>query len=129
MSGLNGYLLKEVNPDGNLAPLRRVIRMADTDRIPLLDLDDDAALRTILEGTATQTGERFFYALVENLAKALKTHGAMVTRYRPEKRQLHAYAFWMDGAWVQDFVFDIAGTPCEQVIHNRRLVHFPDRLI
>jgi PAS domain S-box-containing protein len=103
--------------------------MADMDRTPLLDLDEDAALRTILEGTATQTGERFFYALVENLAKALDTHGAMVTRYRPEKRQLQAYAFWMDGEWVRDYVFDIEGTPCEQVIHNRRLVHFPDRLL
>ena len=29
------------------------------------------AWRTILEGTATETGERFFYVLVENLAKAL----------------------------------------------------------
>src|SRR6516165_3162189 len=125
----NGYLLKDVIPRVVVTPLRRVIRMADTDRMPLLDLDEDAALRTILEGTATQTGERFFYALVENLAKALNTHGAMVTRYRPEKRQLQAYAFWMDGKWLRDFVFDIAGTPCEQVINNRRLVHFPDRLL
>jgi PAS domain S-box-containing protein len=97
--------------------------------MPLLDLDEDAALRTILEGTATATGERFFYALVENLAKALNTHGAMVTRYRPEQQQLQAYAFWMDGKWLRDFVFDIPGTPCEQVIKHRRLVHFPDRLL
>lgn len=129
MTRFNGYLLKDANPSDFLVPFRRVIRMADTDRTPLLDLDEDAALRTILEGTATATGERFFYALVENLAKALDTHGAMVTRYRPEKRQLQAYAFWMDGEWVRDYVFDIAGTPCEQVINNRRLVHFPDRLL
>jgi PAS domain S-box-containing protein len=103
--------------------------MADSDPVPLLDLDEDAALRTILEGTATETGERFFYALVENLARALNTHGAMVTQYRPEKRQLQAYAFWMDGQWLEDFVFDITGTPCEQVINHRRLVHFPDRLV
>ena len=31
---------------------------------PLRDLDEDAALRSILEGTATETGERFFAALV-----------------------------------------------------------------
>jgi PAS domain S-box-containing protein len=129
MPRFNGYLLKEVNLSNVLTPLRRVIRMADTDRMPLLDLDEDAALRTILEGTATETGERFFYALVENLAKALNTHGAMVTRYRPEQRQLQAYAFWMDGKWLRDFVFDIPGTPCEQVINHRRLVHFPDRLL
>ncbi len=33
------------------------------------DLDEDAVVRTILEGTATQTGEDFFAALVENLSK------------------------------------------------------------
>lgn len=129
MTRSNGYLLKVVKSGDGLAPLRRVIRMADVDRSPLLDLDEDAALRSILQGTATETGERFFYALVENLAKALNTNGAMVTRYRPEKRQLQAYAFWMDGQWVRDYVFDIAGTPCERVINNRRLVHFPDRLL
>src|SRR5262249_3375181 len=129
MLRFNGYLLKEVNPRDVLTPLRRVIRMADTDRMPLLDLDEDAALRTILEGTATATGERFFYALVENLAKALDTHGAMVTRFRREQRQLQACAFWMDGQWIRDYVFDLPGTPCEQVIDQRRLVHFPDRLL
>ena len=69
MLRFNGYLLKDVTPREVVAPLRRVIRMADTARMPLLDLGEDAALRTILEGTATETGQRFFYALVENLAK------------------------------------------------------------
>ena len=42
--------------------------MANHNQLPLQGLDEDAALRTILEGTATATGERFFAALVENLA-------------------------------------------------------------
>jgi hypothetical protein len=49
--------------------------MTRQDQLPLRELDEDAALRTILEGTATETGEKFFSALVENLAKALKTQG------------------------------------------------------
>jgi len=44
--------------------------------LPLQDIDLDVALRKILEGTATETGEQFFKALVENLAAALNTHGA-----------------------------------------------------
>ena len=32
---------------------------------------EDAAVRMIFEGTASETGERFFMALVENLAKTL----------------------------------------------------------
>ena len=41
-------------------------------QVPLQDLDESVALRAILEGTATETGERFFAALVENRAKAMK---------------------------------------------------------
>src|SRR5262245_42055436 len=103
--------------------------MRDTKDAPLLNLDEDAALRMILEGTATETGERFFSALVENLVKALGTHGAMVTQCVPDKKQLQALAFWMDGDWVPDYVLDIPGTPCEQVINQCCLIHFPDRLL
>jgi PAS domain S-box-containing protein len=105
--------------------------MAENDhRIsPLAGLDEGVALRSILEGTANETGERFFGALVENLAKALSTHGAWVTEYIQECRRLRALAFWMDGQWIQDYEVDIAGTPCEQVIDTADLVHFPDKLL
>ena len=96
---------------------------------PLHGLEADVALRAILEGTATETGQRFFAALVQNLAKALGTHGAWVTEYFPEKRRLRALAFWMDGQWVKDYEVDIAGTPCERVIDTAKLVHFPDRVL
>lgn len=102
--------------------------MADL-RSPLANLETDAALRAILEGTATETGERFFASLVCNLAAALGTHGAWVTEYFPERRRLRALAFWMDGQWVKDYEVDITGSPCEQVIEKQRLVHFPDRLL
>jgi PAS domain S-box-containing protein len=97
--------------------------------LPLGGLDEGIALRSILEGTAKETGERFFAALVENLAKALKTHGAWVTEYIQECRRLRALAFWMDGQWIQNYEVDIAGTPCEQVIDTAALVHFPDNLL
>jgi PAS domain S-box-containing protein len=96
---------------------------------PLGGLDEESALRTILEGTANETGERFFAALVENLARALNTHGAWVTEYIQERRRLRALAFWMDGQWIQDYETDIAGTPCEQVIDSADIVHFPDNLL
>ena len=97
--------------------------------LPLRGLETDAALRAILQGTAMETGERFFSALVHNLAKALNTHGAWITEYFPERRTLRALAFWMDGQWIKNYEVDIAGSPCEQVIDTRELVHFPDRLL
>src|SRR5689334_1705215 len=86
-------------------------RITQLNWTPLLDLDEDAALRTIFEGTAKETGEGFFRALVKNLGKALHVHGAMVTQCATDKRVLHALAFWMDGQFVKDYRFDIAGTP------------------
>jgi PAS domain S-box-containing protein len=97
--------------------------------LPFHDLDADAALRSILEGTATETGERFFAALVENLARALNTHGAWVTEYIEEQRRLKALAFWMGGQWIHGWEMNIDGTPCAEVIYQRCLIHFPDNLL
>ncbi len=96
---------------------------------PLQNLETDSALRAILEGTAKETGQQFFSALVQNLAKALGTHGAWVTEYFPERRRLRALAFWMDGQWITDYDVDITGTPCEEVIDTAQLVHFPDNVL
>jgi len=96
---------------------------------PLQDFETDEALRAILQGTATETGHRFFSALVQNLAKALGTHGAWVTEYFPEMRRLRALAFWMDDQWVENYEVNLAGTPCERVIDTAKLVHFPDRIL
>ncbi len=96
---------------------------------PFTDLDEETALRTILEGTAIETGERFFETLVENLSKALHIHAAWVTEYIPESRRLKALAFYLNGSFLKDWEMDLAGTPCEQVIDQARLIHFPDNLL
>src|SRR5215510_13957836 len=96
---------------------------------PLENLDIDAALRTIVEGTASATGEEFFKALVKNLARVLNTHGAWVTEYFPESRRLRALGFWMGDRWLDGWEMVIDGTPCERVINERCLVHIPDNLL
>ncbi len=103
--------------------------MPESQNLPFTNLDEETALRTILEGTATVTGERFFEALVENLAKALHTHAAWVTEYIPESRRLKALAFYLNGSFLKDWAMDLAGTPCEHVIDQARLIHFPDNLL
>ena len=96
---------------------------------PLRVPDEDAALRAILEGTATVTGERFFAALVENLAKALNTHSAWVTEFIEETRMLKALAFWVDGEMIEDLEMPVDGTPCQQVIESAGLIHHPDNML
>ena len=77
---------------------------------------DEPALRMILQGTASETGERFFLALVDNLARALGTHGAWVTEYLPESRRLRALAFRLGDTFVENYEHAIDGTPCQVVI-------------
>lgn len=111
-------------------PLKHYLNtMAKSNRSTVQVIDEDVALRNIMEGTATETGERFFAALVENLAKSLNTRGAWVTEYLEEFRKLRSIAFWFGGEWISDYEYDISGTPCGTVIENRRLVHIPEKVI
>jgi PAS domain S-box-containing protein len=88
----------------------------------------DPDLRALVAGAAAETGERFFAALVQNLAEALGTTGAWVTEYLEESRRLRSFAFWLDGRHVAEFEYDIAGSPCETVLSERRVVHVPERV-
>jgi hypothetical protein len=91
-----------------------------------VQLDADSALRAILEGTARATGEHFFESLVENLAKALNTSGAWVTEFIPETQRFRAIAFWLNGEMLRNYEIEIEGTPCEVVIRDQSIVHYPD---
>lgn len=68
---------------------------------------DDFLLRTISDGTASQTGTLFFRALVKNLSKAMGTHGAWVTEYLPEENRLRALAFCLKETYVENYEYDV----------------------
>jgi len=86
-------------------------------------------LRKILEGTASHTGKDFFLALVKTLAEVLNTKGAWVTEYLPEKRTLRALAFWVEDHFVDEYEYEIKGTPCENVLSEEQLIHVPENVI
>ncbi len=90
-------------------------------------VDEEAALRAVVEGTASETGRDFYRALVRNLATALDTYGAWVTEFDEPVDRLRAVAFWFGDRWVDGFEYPIAGTACERAIRERRLVHIRDR--
>ena len=94
-----------------------------------LDAATQTALSRILEGTAGEIGEGFFRALVENLAGALGTRGAWVTEFDPQRRRLRGLAFFLGGQWIENWEQAVDGTPCQVVVDNRRLVHYPDRIV
>jgi PAS domain S-box-containing protein len=88
--------------------------------------DPDAALRRLVEITAPLTGQRFFETLVESLGRILEVRGAWVTELLPQSRRLRALAFWSGGQFIPDYEYSIAGTPCEAVILEGRLVNFSE---
>jgi len=91
--------------------------------------NEDFLLRAISDGTASEIGSAFFRALVRNLSQALGTHGAWVTEYLPESRRLRAFAFWLGGEYVEEYEYDIRGTPCEQLLTGKKYLHIPDKVV
>jgi PAS domain S-box-containing protein len=87
------------------------------------------ALKKIMEGTSDQTGEGFFRYLVKNLAEVLDVHGVWVTEYLREKNRLRALSFWLDNDFVDDYEYDVPGTPCEPVLESESICHIPDNVI
>lgn len=100
----------------------------EKNRIPFKGVEENEAIRSILEGTSTEIGEAFFASLVENLSQVLHTYGAWVTEYLEDKKRLKAIAFYIGEQWVKDFEYPLTGTPCEVVVEERRLVHVRDKL-
>jgi PAS domain S-box-containing protein len=96
---------------------------------PLDGLSGDTALRVILEGTAAVIGERFFRALVENLGKAMHTQAAWVTEYLEDSQRLRALAFWMNGKWIEHYEHALEGTPCQRVVQEANVIHYPERIL
>ncbi len=99
------------------------------DRIRFRNVEEDKAVRAIVEGTSTDVGEKFFISLVENLSKVLNTYGAWVTEYNQNEGRLHALAFILGNRWFNNFEYAITGTPCERVVLEKRLIHVPERLL
>ena len=93
------------------------------------ELDQHDGLRAVLQGTASETGERFFAVLVESLSAALKTRYAWVTEYMEPLRRLKTLAFCMDGRLQVPFEIDIDGTPCQKIIDHSQFVHYPDNIL
>jgi PAS domain S-box-containing protein len=92
-------------------------------------LRPEALIRHLLEGTSSATGQDFFRALVRSAAMAMDVAGVWLTEYLPERKVLRALAFWMNGQYVEEYEYKIQGTPCEQVIENACLIHYPERII
>ena len=78
----------------------------------------EISLRSVVEGTAAVTGKDFFYSLVYHLTCALSVSYAFVTECleQTQSERVCTLAFWCKEDFGQNFEYNIANTPCEQVI-------------
>src|SRR5437867_13226850 len=90
-------------------------------------LPEDAALRAIVEGVESETGDRFFASLVQHLASALGAQYAFVSELSDDRKRFRTRALWGRGAFLPNIFVPVAGTPCEGVL-NGQMSHFPERL-
>ncbi|MCC6698241.1 MAG: response regulator [Candidatus Hydrogenedentes bacterium] len=75
----------------------------------------EVAMRSILEGTSSVVGTGFFRRLVSNLARALSVRYAEVAAVDASAHRARTLAIWAGDAHADDFEYDLAGTPCENV--------------
>ena len=87
----------------------------------------DAALREIVEGVESETGDRFFYSLVKHLASALGCEYAFVSELLGDRLRFRTHAVWGRGKFIENFETPLAGTPCEAVL-NGKSSHHPERI-
>jgi PAS domain S-box-containing protein len=100
---------------------------------PPATVEEIDALRAIVQGTAQQTGEKFFQSLVEHLARAIGVSRTFVSEFQPCGKRVKTLAYWAVDRIVPNVEFDLAGTPCEEVLAGQFCHHpanvqrmFPD---
>src|SRR5262245_13936012 len=128
--------------ESNAVPLRdaqgRVISVLSVTRDITSRRAIEEALRALVAGSAAAAAQEFFVVLVRSLAEAFGARYALVGQVpSPGAGKVQTLAVWANGAPGDNFTYDLAGTPCAEVIakglcvYPRQVaVQFPkDRLL
>ncbi|MDJ1180702.1 PAS domain S-box protein [Roseofilum sp. BLCC_M91] len=83
----------------------------------------ERALQSIVEGTASQTGEAFFQSCVKYITLALEVPYAFIVEVTSQDGELFAnvLAGWEGSDWGQTFQYNLRGTPCLSVVQNKAM--------
>jgi PAS domain S-box-containing protein len=76
----------------------------------------EEALRNIAAGVSATTGEPFFRSLAEHISRALQVEYAFVCERADNKSRARTIVSYVNGAGVENIEYDLADTPCEQVL-------------
>jgi len=79
----------------------------------------EADLKLIVEGIASQIGEKFFRFCVRYLAELLQVQYALIAEFIDgEEPKAQVLAFWVGDQWGPNFDYVLTGTPCGIVIEK-----------
>jgi len=88
-------------------------------------LSEEEAIKVILQGTVSDTGQAFFDALAKTMSTALGYSHTWITEIMgPHK--LHTLALFVEGEHKENVTYDMRGTPCETVIVDKAVEHHAD---
>jgi predicted ATPase len=90
--------------------------------------DAEQTLRSVVEGTSAVTGGDFFASLVRHLAAALGVPYAFAAScVAREQSRARTLAFWKRDRLAENFSYDIAETPCQNVLAGE-LCYYPEHI-
>lgn len=90
-------------------------------------IPEDELLRTLVEGTVAASGDQFFESLAKHLARALGVQYAFVAEFADSPTRVRTLAFWSGDELRENVEYELAGTPCEEVIRGG-ICHYPDKI-
>ncbi|TAF02800.1 MAG: GAF domain-containing protein [Nostocales cyanobacterium] len=89
----------------------------------------EETLQMIVAGTASVTGDDFFPALVQNLAKALDVSYVMLSETTDHSlSKLQTLALWCVSDLADNIEYELAGTPCQVAIEEKTLHSYTNNL-
>lgn len=109
-------------------------RVNDFDKIRayLTDISErkhfELMLRSIIEGTASVTGEAFFHSLIRHMATALGVRYALLTEFVDDQQsRVRTLAYWDKDHFAENIEYDLEHTPCGEVM-KEEYCFFPSLL-
>ena len=90
-------------------------------------LSEEEAIKVILQGTVSDTGQAFFDALAETMSTALGYSHTWITEI-VGSHKLHTLALFVEGEHKENITYNMQNTPCETVIVDKVIEHHADNV-
>jgi signal transduction histidine kinase/ActR/RegA family two-component response regulator len=75
-------------------------------------------LKSIMDGTSSEIGDGFVSSLVYNLARSLSMKYSFLGQFKG--KSIETLALWAGDKFEENIEYDIAGTPCEIVVKEKK---------